>query len=297
MKDLRKRIKDYSIAYLFILPAILFVGFLVLYPIFSSLINSFFSWDGVTTKAFIGIKNYIEIFKDQTFFLAFKNTALFAFSTVGALTIIGFTLSVIIDYKVKGWKLYRFVYFLPAMMSSVAVAFLWTRIYDPRMGLINKFLELLHLDSLKQLWLGNPKIVMYSISAAYVWQWSGLAMIFFLAAMQNIDENVYEAAKIDGINIFGRVFKITLPMIKDQFILIVMILIIDSFRIFDMVWVLTRGGPGNNSQVLGTYLYEQSFNYHRFGYSSVISVISLVLAFLLAIVYINYGKFHRIKAR
>lgn len=283
--------------YLFVLPAFLFICIFLVYPLINGLTLSFFQWDGFTEKVFIGLKNYIDLVHDEVFFLALKNTVIYMILTVAILIIIGFTLAVIIDLKIAGWKIYRFSYFLPAVLSSVVVAFLWLTIYQPHNGLLNQFLELLHLDSLQQQWLGNPRIALYCIIITVVWQWSGLTMLFFLAAMQQINQDVYDAGKIDGVSIFGRIFKITLPMIKDQFILIVLLFLIDSAKVFDIVWVMTQGGPGNATQVFGTYLYYQAFRFGRYGYSSLIAVIVFLLSFIFGIVYLNYSKFQRIEKK
>jgi ABC-type sugar transport system permease subunit len=289
--------RTYFTGYMFVLPALLFLLIFIVYPVVQSLYLSFYKWDGFSDKVFIGIKNYISIFNDKNFILALQNSIVYIVVSSILILLVGFTLAIIIDNKLKGWKAYRFIYFLPTMLSFVVVALLWHKIYDPRVGLINKLLEFLHLDILKQQWLADPKIALYCIIGIVIWQWSGLFMVFFLAAMAHIDETIYEAARIDGVNTFGRIFRITLPMIKDQFIIIAIILLIASVKVFDIVWVTTQGGPAGSTHVLGTYLYLSAFRFNRVGYASVIAVIALAISLVFAAIYINYDKLTSRRAR
>jgi ABC-type sugar transport system permease subunit len=272
---------------------VLFLAVFIVYPVLQSLFLSFFDWNGFSDKVFIGLKNYADIFRDRNFLIALKNSFVYIVLSSALILLVGFTLAVIIDNKVKGWKAYRFVYFLPTMLSFVVVALLWHKIYDPRLGLLNKTLELLHLSVLRQKWLADPDIAMYCIIAMVVWQWAGLFMVFFLAAMGHIDETIYEAAKIDGVTVFQRVFKITLPMIRDQFIIIAIILLIASVKVFDIVWVTTQGGPAGSTHVLGTFLYLVAFRFNRVGYASVVAVIALAISLVFGLIYVNYNKLSR----
>jgi ABC-type sugar transport system permease subunit len=287
----------YFTGYMFVIPALLFLVIFVVFPVVQSLYLSFYKWDGFSDKIFIGIKNYISIFNDKNFILALQNSIVYILISSILIIVVGFTLAIIIDNKLRGWKAYRFIFFLPTMLSFVVVALLWHKIYDPRLGLINRLLEFMHLDILKQQWLADPKIALYCIIAIVVWQWSGLFMVFFLAAMAHIDETIYDAASIDGVNVFGRIFRITLPMIKDQFIIISIILLIASVKVFDIVWVTTQGGPAGSTHVLGTYLYLSAFRFNRVGYASVIAVIALIISFAFAAIYLNYDKISRTRTK
>ncbi len=280
--------------YLFIIPALLFLVIFIIYPIAQSLFLSFYKWNGFSDKVFIGIKNYVDIFHDRNFLTALKNSVVYIVVSSALILILGFILAVIIDNRVRGWKAYRFIFFLPTMLSFVVVALLWHKIYDPRIGLLNRMLEFLQLDFLKQRWLGDPKIAMYFIIVIVVWQWAGLFMLFFLAAMGAIDENIYEAARVDGVNVFGRIFKITLPMIKDQCIIITVFLLIASVKVFDIIWVTTKGGPAGSTHVLGTFIYLVAFRFQRFGYASVVAVIAVLISLIFGIIYMNYEKFSKI---
>ncbi len=297
MQKFRSNFKNYLPGYLFILPAFVFICVFLIYPVIESLRLSFFKWDGFTQKVFVGFQNYITIAHDKDFFIALKNTLIYMGVVTFVITLLGFALAVIIDLKVKGWKFYKFVFFLPALLSTVVVSLLWIRILHPSLGIINQLLDILNLGVLKQQWLGDPKLALFCVIAVNIWMFSGLNMIYFLASMQHINTDVYNAAKIDGVNTWGRIFKLTAPMIKDQFILITLINLIYTAKVFDLVWVMTLGGPGNASQVFGTYLYYQAFRYQKFGYASVIAVIVFLISFIFALIYLNYGKFHRSEKR
>jgi ABC-type sugar transport system permease subunit len=289
-----KQRKPYLAAYLFVLPAVLILGVFIIFPVVQSLILSFYEWNGFSDKVFIGLRNYVDIFHNKNFLIALKNSIVYIVVSSAFIILVGLALALIIDFKVKGWKAYRFIYFMPTMLSFVVVALLWHKIYDPRLGILNGFLELLRLGPLKQQWLADPNIALYCIIGMVVWQWAGLFMVFFLAAMGHIDETIYEAAKIDGVNFFNRVFRITLPMIKDQFIIIAIILLIASVKVFDIVWVTTQGGPAGSTHVLGTFLYLVAFRFTRVGYASVIAVIALVISLVFGLIYINYSRLSRV---
>lgn len=283
------------IGYLFILPALLFVGVFLVYPIIDSLILSFFQWDGFTEKIFVGIRNYKSMFQDENFFNALKNTIIYMFGVTSIITILGFFLAVIMDFQVLGYRMYKFLFFLPALLSNVVVALLWIRIFHPRVGILNQMFCLFGLNNFQCTWLGDPKIALGCVISVNIWQFSGLNMVYFLAALQQVNPDIYSAAAIDGAGTWRRIFCITTPIIKDQFILITLLNLIFTAKIFDLVWVMTLGGPGNSSQVLGTFLYYEAFRYLKFGYASVIAVIVFLLSYVFSIIYLNYGKFNKTK--
>jgi len=291
-----KNIKKYYISYLFLLPALLFIGFFFIYPAIRSLSLSFFEWNGYSEQFFVGFQNWIKVFKDEIFHTALKNTLIYMGIVTSGVIVIGITLAAQIHNKIRGWQFYKFAFFLVTVLSTIVVSLLWSNIYNPnpKQGLINNFLNLIHLDNLENLWLGNSDIALYCITATVIWQWAGLYMIFILSAMQNIDENIYDAAKIDGVNNFGKLFRITLPIIKDQLIIILLVALIATAKSFDIVWVMTGGGPGHSTQILGTYLYTVAFRYNEFGSASVIAVVIFIWGIILSLIYLNYGKFHRV---
>ena len=284
-------IQNYYIKYIFILPAIIFMLVFLIYPLCQSIFYSFFNWDGVNPAIFTGISNYLKMFKDSIFQISLKNSLIFmAINTAGTI-LMGLFLALCIDLKLKGWQAYRTMFFLPIMISTVITALLWTRILDPMNGPLNIFLRLIKLDIIAKLWIGDSKLALYCIIAVSIWQFSGFPMVSFLTAMKNIPEELYDAAKIHGAGIISRFFYITLPLIRYVLAVIAILQLIWSFQIFDMVWAMTRGGPGNSSQVLGTYLYLVGMRYMKFGYASVIAAISLIISLIFSIFYLRYSRY------
>lgn len=289
----KKDLLEYSVGYLFVVPAVIFILLFIAYPMIQSVILSFFNWNGVSEWKFVGIKNYINMFMGNRYFLtALKNSILFSISATAGTIIVGFILAVLIDFKIKFWKTYRIVFFLPFVFSIVVVSMLWLKIVDP-IGILNKVLEVLHLESLQRIWMGDPNSAMIIIIITTIWQYSSFPMLFFLAGMQNIQEELYEAAKIDGASTARRIFSITLPLLKDVFSVLIIIQLIASFKVFDIIYVMTGGGPAGQTEVLGHLLYKTAFRLHEFGSASVLAVIMLIVAMIFSILYIRisgYGK-------
>ena len=293
MKNRKKDILEYLTGYAFVLPVLIFILFFIAYPIIESLALSFFKWKGIGDWNFVGIKNYIKMFtEDRFFYTSIKNSILFSIGTTFGTILIGFILAVLIDLKIHFWKLYRFIFFLPISLSVAVVALLWSRIFDPY-GLVNSLLGVLHLEELQRIWLGDTRLAMGVIIFVTVWQYSGFPMIFFLAGMQNIDEQLYEAAKIDGASTIRRIVSITLPALKNVFSVIIMIQLIFSFKVFDIVWIMTMGGPAGATDVLGTRLYSEAFRSGQFGYASVIAVIMFSIALIFSIIYVRISGYQK----
>jgi ABC-type sugar transport system permease subunit len=288
----KKYINENILGYVCVLPVIIFISLFIAYPIVASLVLSFFKWKGYGPLKFIGLNNFITMFTaDKYFYTALKNSLIFAIgSTIGSV-IIGFVLAVLIDLKIRFWKIYRFVFFLSVVISIPITGMLWLRMLDPY-GLLNSLLDVLHLDKFKYVWLGDGRTALIAIVSASIWQFSGFPMIFFLAGLQSISEEIYEAAKIDGASTIRRIFSITIPLLKHVFSVIIMLQMIFSFKVFDIVWVLTKGGPARATEVLGTHLYIDAFRNYSFGYASVISVVMFLVAFILSIIYIKSSGYY-----
>ena len=289
----KKGMKESLLDTVFVLPAILFILFFILWPIIQSLALSFYRWDGVGPWKFVGIKNYIRMFtRDKFFYLALKNTVIFAVVTTIGEMLIGLTLAILIDMGIRGWKTFRFIFFLPVALSQVAIALLWVKIYA-RDGLINSLLEILRLESLHRVWLGDARYALWCVCLVSIWQYGGWHMIFFLAGMQGIDPQIYESAKIDGASTMRRIFSITLPLLKNVFFIITILSLILGFKNFDLVYVLTTGGPAHATEVLATQIYQHAFDVYRFGYASVLAVILVVVALIFSVFYIKITGYRK----
>ena len=282
---------EYMMFYVFMLPAILFISLFILYPMIQSLVLPFFRWKGYGKLTFIGLKNFETMFaKDEFFWTALKNSLLFSFfATVGTVGI-GFVLALLIDFKIRFWAVYRFLFFLTVSISVVITGLLWVKVLDP-FGLLNALLAAIGMEHLQRVWLGDVATAMPAIIATAVWQYSGFTMIFLLAGMQSINPQLYESATIDGATRLRTVFSITIPLLRHVFSVIVMLQLIFSFKVFDQVWVMTQGGPAGATEVLGTHLYKDAFRLVRFGYGSVIASIMFFVALVFSLIYIRVSGY------
>ena len=281
----RKDLAENLTGYLFVLPVVLFILAFIAYPLIQSLLLSFYKWDGIGPWEFAGLDNYVRMFsKDRYFWPALSNSFKYSIGASLGLLTVGFALAVIIDLRVRFWRLYRFLFFLPITVSTAVVALLWLRIVDPY-GVLNTLFEIVHLEFLQQDWLADPSLAMSVIVGIVIWQHSGFPMVIFLAAMQAIDEDIYEAAEIDGATIIRRIFAITIPILKNAFSIVALLLLISAFKVFDIIWIMTRGGPAGATEVLGTHLYQTGIWSNRYGYSSVIAVVILVVSLILSVFY------------
>jgi ABC-type sugar transport system permease subunit len=272
------------LAYAFLAPAFLLMIAFIAYPLVRSLILSLYEWNGITRPEFVGLANFELLIQDATMFKALYNTLAFSILTTAGTVIIGFLLAVAIERRVKGWSIIKVIYFLPVMISVTVVGLLWGQLFDPTFGPINVILKALGVAN-PPVWMGDPNITLYAIIGVTIWQYSGFPMIVFLAAMENIPLDIHDAATIDGVNVLQRVTRIIFPMIKHVVAVIVMLQIIFSLKVFDVIWVMTQGGPGEATTVLGIYLYRNGFIYTYFGYASAVAVLMTAIIFSLSMLY------------
>lgn len=284
MKDLIHSKK--FVIFLFLLPATFFCVLYLIAPIPISAYYSFFNWRGINEGAFIGLKNWVELFKDDVFWLSVKNNFKLVFISLIIQIPIGIILAVLLSSKLKGSKLFKVIFFIPMLISSVAVAFLWRYMYDPYFGLINNFLRLIGLGSLAMDWLGSPTLAFYSVVVATCWQFIPLYMIIFMAGITSIPEQLYEAAKIDGANSLQSFWKITIPMLWPTIVNAAVLVIVGSLKYFALIFALTGGGPNHASEVMATYMYVKAFTEMRMGYGSAISFSLFIIAFVVSVLFL-----------
>jgi ABC-type sugar transport system permease subunit len=277
------------LAILFLAPAFLLMLTFIAYPLVRSLYLSLFKWNGITKPQFIGLHNFSMLFQDASFYNALSNTLKFAVLTTAGTVIVGFFLAVAIERQVMGWKTFKVIYFLPVMMAMTVVGMLWGQLLDPTFGPVNTLLKTLGVAK-PPVWMGDPKLTLYAIVGVSIWQYAGFPMIVFLAAMENIPLDIHDAATIDGVNGWQRIARIIFPMIKNVIVVMVMLQIIFSLKVFDVIWVMTQGGPGEATNVLGIYLYRNAFVYTYFGYGSAIAVVMAAIIFTISMLYRRYIK-------
>lgn len=273
-----------------LLPSLLIYLCFAIVPVFMSLYYSFFHWDGITGKIFIGFENFVKILQDDVFWLSVKNNVIIMITGLIGQLPLGLLMALLLNKKLKGAAFFRTVGFLPVVISSVMVALIWGMIYRTEAGFLNSLLGLIGLDGLQRNWLGDPSTGMFSISLAYIWQNFGLYMVIFLAALQNIPTEVNEAAELDGATGLKRVLQITIPMIRPTILVTVVYSISNSFRVFDLINILTGGGPAHMTEVMTIYMYNAAFVNMQFGYGSAASILIVLFSLIVILVSNRLGR-------
>jgi len=256
-----------------------------LYCNVNTLFLSFYSWDGLGEKLYVGLKNFTDIFtKSRAFSISLKNTILYTLVLTVFQNLFGLILALFLSKDSRLNRMLRTAFFLPAIFSSVAIGFLWGFIYDPNLGILNKLLEALGLGALRHAWLGEPSIAIYSIAMVHVWVGIGYSMVLFIAGLQQIPEELYEAASIEGAGPWATFSRITMPLLRPTVLTLVVLCTIGSFKAFDYVYILTGGGSvGGKAEVLATLIYKEGFAYSRLGYSASLSMVLLVVVSVISL--------------
>lgn len=264
-----------------LLPGIIWYSFIILIPVILAGYYGFYEWSGGTNKFFIGIQNYIDVLKDSVFILSLKNNLfLIVVCLVGQLGLAFLFAFMLNSRHVKMKGLHRTMSYFPAVLSAVVVGFIWSFIYDYNYGFINTFLRMIGQGDKAQAWLGNDKIVMALAAIPLIWQYIGYYMIIIMSAMSSVDPQIFEMAEIDGASGWKKAVYITLPLIKNTLIVCVTLCIAGNMKIFDLIYSLTGGGPGNSSSVMAMYAYKTSFLSYKMGYGSAMSIVILVISLI-----------------
>lgn len=269
------------VGYGFVLPDL--VGLIVFFgvPIAGAFYVSFFQWSGIGSRKWVGLANYRELVHDQAFLSSLKVTALYTFTFVPALFVLSLALAVLVNQKLRFSGFFRSAYFVPYMISLVISSLIWSVILDQRAGLLNALLG--NVGVAPQPWLGSTKLALWSIVIITLWQAVGYSMIIFLAGLQDIPRDYYEAAAIDGATAWQRFRAITLPLLRPTTAFVLAISFIGAFQLFDPIFVLTQGGPASSTTTVVYYIYQQAFQYLRLGYASALAVVlfGIILLFTL----------------
>ncbi|MEK4249328.1 carbohydrate ABC transporter permease [Paenibacillus sp. FSL W7-1287] len=268
---------------------IIYIGVAIL-PIILSLYYSLFNWDGISAKVFIGLDNFGDIFQDDIFWLSVQNNVIIMLTGLIGQLPLGLLLALLLNRSLKGNGFFRTVGFIPVVISSVMVSLIWGMIYNTEYGFLNSVLGVIGLEGWQRNWLGDPEWSMLSISLAYIWQNCGLYMIIFLAALQNISSEVNEAAELDGATGLRKVFLITIPMIRATILVTVIYSISNSFRVFDLIQILTGGGPAHQTEVMTIYMYNNAFMSRQFGYGSAVSILILLFSLIVVVIANRVGR-------
>ena len=279
------------IAYLYILPMIVLSFVLVYYCIIDTVVVSFTDWDGMTDVFhFVALKNYIKMFKDHVFWTSVVNYLIFFVGTVFIQALLGFVLAVLLKKKLPGSNVFKAIYFMPIAMATSIITAIFRIIMDPTNGALNQFLRAIHLNGFAVNWLGDPKIALVSVIIVNIFQWMGFSMITYYAGLMSLPDDVYEAAKIDGAGFWRTTFSVTLPMLKGTTNVLIILGIVGSLKTFDIVKLLTGGGPGRSTTVMNTYLYEKAFKDFNAGGAASIGVAILIIAMVMSFLQVKFGK-------
>lgn len=257
---------------IFVLPTMLIFVAIVFIPILVSSYYSVLDWNGIGKGTFVGLKNYIEMFTSSRALNSIKNSLFFAAASIFIQLPIALILALILASGVKGEGFFRTVYFVPVLLSTVVIAQLWLKIYNPDYGLLNTFLRSIGLGNLAQDWLGQTNTALASSFVPSLWQYLGYHVLLMYAGAKSISKDVFEAAKIDGASSARIAFSITIPLMKPILKVCLIFSLIGSFKVFDLIYVLTNGGPFYTTEVPSTLMYSTIFVTYRYGYGSAISV-------------------------
>jgi ABC-type sugar transport system permease subunit len=269
------------------LPALIIYLSVIIFPVFYSLWISFRSGTGIGEMNFVGLANYSKLIKDDVFWLSLKHTLIWLALTVLVTMTVSLLLAVLLNQKFVGRTFFRAFFYFPSVISAIAVAIIWRWIYNPQIGFINQFAKLLGIN-FTQTWISTPKTALYALFVASLWQAIGQPMLLFLAGLGGISPDVLEAASIDGANAVQKFFLITVPLMKDTFIMVISTLLIAAMKVYDIVKGLTDGGPNNATQVLATYMYNQVFQYNNVGYGTAIAIVMVIMMLIVIIPYMSF---------
>jgi len=267
-------------------PLLLFLMW-VIGPMLYTFYLSFTNWDGVSSAQFIGITNYIRLFKDPVFQIALLNNLKWLVSLITVPVIMGLGLAMALNSSIPGARVIKAAFFMPYVLSFIIVGMIFGWMYHPAGGLINNTLHAIGLDWLALGWLSSTKLATWCIIAAAVWRQVGYVMILYLAGLQSIDSTLVDAAKVDGCNSWQLFRRIIFPLLAPITVIIVTISIIDSLRSFDLVFIMTRGGPANSTSVLANFMYIEAFNNYKMGYGAAIAVIMFLITAVFIFIYLR----------
>lgn len=283
---MKEKLKAFS----FLAPALLIYIIIIVFPGIYSVVLSLFEWNGVAEKRFVGLANYVKLFtNDDIFRIALKNNVIWIVLTVCITVVLALILALVLNGKFTGRIVYRSIFYFPYMLSWIVIGIIWKWMYNPNFGMINTFLGAVGLDSLKGSYLSNPKIALYCIFAAALWQGLGQPMLYFLAGLQTMSSDVLEAARIDGAGKINLFIRIIVPMLKETFVIVLATQIIASMKVYDIIYVMTDSGPANSTQTLATYMYNQTFSYNNLVMGSTVATIMVIIMMFIIVPYVIFS--------
>ncbi len=275
--------KEAVTGYIFIALPLISLIIMMYYPIIRSFFISFFDWNLLQEPTFTGIENYKTLFHDEVFRTSLVNTIKWVLIYVPMSVVSSFLLALLLDRKLKGAGFFRTLYYLPVVCPIVVVALLFVWIYNTDYGILNFLLK--NLFGIEPVgWITDSRFSLFSIAVMSVWKWAGYNMLIFLAALQGIDENLYEAAAIDGITPWTKLIKIKIPLVMPSIYFVMLTAVIDAFQMFTEIFIMTKGGPGYSTYTVSYYLWSNAFEYSKMGYACAMAAVMFVIIMTVTLV-------------
>ncbi len=275
-------------AILFMLPALAVYLVFMVWPFLQSFWFAATDWNGATaTKTFVGLANFAELARDDLFRLALRNNVIWVVVGTVSPLIIGMILAMLLWSRPKGFTLFRTIFFLPHILLTVVIGIIWSWIYNPIFGILNTWLDAIGLENVSRGWLGDPNTALYAVLIAAIWAEVGFVFVILLAGLQNVSRDLLEAATLDGANAWRRFTDVTLPQLANVLNVVVALLLIGGFNVFDIIFVMTQGGPANATQTMATMTYDQAFTLNRVGYGSAISLVMTAISLVASVVFLR----------
>lgn len=264
--------------FIYLGPAVLVMAAACLYPVLTAFQLAGLKWEMGTpwnSAQWVGLDNFVSAFSNEQVWSSLWTTLLFAGVCVSAEMVLGIALALALEHPVRGMAIFRTIFILPMMIAPIAVGLAWRYMFDAQFGLINAVLALFNIKAMT--WLADPSLAFIAIVIADIWQWTPFVFIMMLAALASVDSAVLEAARIDGANWWQQIFLVKLPMVMHVIAITLMMRLIDAFRVLEVVYVLTFGGPGNSTEILALHIYKTAFVGQQMGVAAAVSVLLLVV--------------------
>jgi raffinose/stachyose/melibiose transport system permease protein len=271
-----------------VLPAAVVFAFYITYPLLHTIVLSAYSWSALNpVRTWQGMGNYVELYHDPVLRVALINNGLWIVLSLVLQLPLAMLLALGIGSALRRHRMLRTLFFSPLIVPAVAVGLIWQLFYEPNFGALNALFEAIGLDGWTAGWLGDPKLATLCIIIVSSWRYTGFHMMILLAGLQAIPDDIYEAARIDGASAWRTFWHITLPLMKRIVLVDALLITVGSVKIFDLIWVMTEGGPNRASEVLATYMYRTAFSDDRMGYAAAIATVMLVLTLIATVIYVR----------
>ena len=271
---------------LYLLPMFVLVGVFLLYPALDTAWVSLTDWNGLTAPTFVGLRNYGTLVTDPAFTTSFINTMLWVFGVLVLQVVLGLAVAVALNGR-RGGEFLKTVLYLPSTVSAAATGVIWFFLFDPTEGIVNVTLHFVHLGGLAQNWQATPPLNTYAMIVASTWQGLGPTMLLLLVGLQNIPRDPLQAAMIDGAGGWRLFWHMTLPLLRPMLTVVVGIALINSFKVFDLIWVMTQGGPYRSSETLAVTMYREAFVSFKLGYGASVAIVLSLIVLVLSVFYLR----------